>query len=74
MTQNYDVIIIGGYGLIGLPMGIVLADTGLQVGLYDIDKSKEPLISAGTMPFLEYDAEPILQRVIGKTLHLVEMH
>lgn len=67
----YDVIIIGGYGHIGLPMGIVLADTGLQVGLYDIDKSKEPLISAGKMPFLEYDSEPILQRVIGKTLHLV---
>jgi UDP-N-acetyl-D-mannosaminuronic acid dehydrogenase len=69
--QQYDVIIIGGYGHIGLPMGIVLADTDLQVGLYDIDKSKEPLISAGKMPFLEYDAEPILQRTIGKTLHLV---
>lgn len=69
--QKYDVIIIGGYGHIGLPMGITLADTGLQVGLYDIDKSKEAIISAGQMPFLEYDAEPILQRVIGNTLHLV---
>lgn len=69
---SYDVIIIGGYGHIGLPMGIVLADTGLQVGLYDIDKSKEAMISAGQMPFLEYDAEPILQRTIGNTLHLVE--
>jgi UDP-N-acetyl-D-mannosaminuronic acid dehydrogenase len=63
-------MIIGGYGHIGLPMGIVLADAGLQVALYDIDKSKEPIISAGKLPFLEYDAEPILERVIGKNLHL----
>jgi UDP-N-acetyl-D-mannosaminuronic acid dehydrogenase len=63
-------MIIGGYGHIGLPRGIVLADAGLQVALFDIDKSKEPTISAGKMPFLEYDAEPILQRVIGKNLHL----
>lgn len=71
LPEQYDVIVIGGYGHIGLPMGIVLADTGLQVGLLDIDKSKEPIISAGKMPFLEYDAEPILERVIHKTLHLV---
>ncbi len=65
----YDVVIVGGYGHIGLPFGIVLADVGFQVGLYDIDKSKEPLIFSGKMPFIEYGAEPVLQRVIGKTLH-----
>ncbi|MFP4323560.1 MAG: nucleotide sugar dehydrogenase [Anaerolineales bacterium] len=69
---DYDILIIGGYGHIGLPMGIVLADCGFQVALYDIDKSKEPMIRAGEMPFLEYDAEPILKRVIGKTLHLAD--
>jgi UDP-N-acetyl-D-mannosaminuronic acid dehydrogenase len=71
IPPHYDVLIIGGYGHIGLPMGLVLADTGLQVGLYDIDKSKEPLLLSGKMPFLEYDAEPILQRVMGQSLHLV---
>jgi len=70
--MTYDLIIIGGYGHIGLPMGIVLADSGFQVGLYDIDKTKEPTIKAGKMPFLEYDAEPMLARVIGKTLHCVD--
>jgi UDP-N-acetyl-D-mannosaminuronic acid dehydrogenase len=71
-THRYDILIIGGYGHIGLPMGVVLADCGFQVALYDIDKSKEATILAGEMPFLEYDAEPILKRVIGKNLHLAE--
>ncbi len=65
---SYDVIIIGGFGHVGLPLGIVLADCGLRVGLLDIDTSKRSMIEAGTMPFIEYDAEPILKRVIGKSL------
>lgn len=69
---SYDVLIIGGYGHIGLPMGIVMANAGFNVALYDIDKSKEADIRAGKMPFLEYDAPPILERVIGKTLHIAD--
>jgi UDP-N-acetyl-D-mannosaminuronic acid dehydrogenase len=67
---RYDVLVIGGYGHIGLPFGIALAESGLQVGLYDIDHEKGRLIAEGRMPFLEYDAEPMLQQVLGKTLHL----
>ena len=65
-----DVFIIGGFGHIGLPLGIVLADAGLKVSLYDIDQSKRAAIAAGQMPFLEYDAEPLLKKVIGKELQL----
>jgi UDP-N-acetyl-D-mannosaminuronic acid dehydrogenase len=65
---NYDVIIIGGFGHVGLPLGIVLADSGLRVALYDIDKSKIPDILQGKMPFREFDAEPLLKKVIGKHL------
>ncbi|HEY9405259.1 MAG TPA: nucleotide sugar dehydrogenase [Pyrinomonadaceae bacterium] len=75
MTNNkskYDVLIIGGLGHIGLPLGILLADTGLQVTLYDLDLKKRAIVEAGEMPFLEYDAEPILKRVIGKTLHIAD--
>lgn len=67
---KYDVLVIGGFGHIGLPLGIALADAGLQVALYDIDQGKRALIEAGEMPFMEYDAEPILKRVIDKTLHI----
>lgn len=69
--SRYDVLIIGGLGHIGLPLGIVLADAGLQVALYDLDVSRRSVVADGQMPFLEYDAEPILQRVIGERLHLV---
>lgn len=69
-NNKYDVMIIGGLGHVGLPLGIVLADAGLQVALYDIDKSKRATIEAGEMPFIEHDAEPILKSVIGKTLHI----
>ena len=71
-ASRYDVLIIGGYGHVGFPLGLVLADTGLQVGLYDVDTRREQTIRAGRMPFLEYDAQPILQRVLGRTLHVVE--
>ena len=68
--SRYDVLVIGVYGHIGLPFGIALAESGLQVALYDIDHEKGRLIAEGRMPFLEYDAEPMLRRVLGKTLHL----
>lgn len=70
MAQDYDVLIIGGFGHVGLPLGITLADAGLQVRLYDLNTALRPSIEAGTMPFIEYGAEPVLQKVIGKTLHV----
>ena len=68
--RRYDLIIVGGFGRVGLPLGIVLADAGLQVQLYDIDSSRRATIEAGRRPFMDHDAEPILRRVIGKTLHI----
>lgn len=70
--RGYDVMIIGGFGHVGLPLGIVLADAGLQVALYDISTTRRATIEAGRMPFIEHDAEPVLQRVLGKTLHIAE--
>lgn len=71
-STHFDVLIVGGFGHVGLPLGIALADAGMQVALYDIDASKKETILAGTMPFMEDGAEPILKRVIGKSLHIVD--
>lgn len=68
--MNYDVIIIGGLGHVGLPLGLVWADAGLTVGAYDLDGAKRKLVGDGKMPFLEHDAEPILQRVLKKNFFL----
>ncbi len=72
IAEGYDALIIGGFGHVGLPLGIALADVGCQVALYDVDKTKRELVEAGRMPFLEYDAEPLLNRVLGDALHIVE--
>src|SRR5919108_3030003 len=67
-----DVLIVGGCGHVGLPLGIVLARAGLQVGLHDTDEERRESVRAGRMPFLEYGAEAILPEVLDKTLHVVD--
>jgi UDP-N-acetyl-D-mannosaminuronic acid dehydrogenase len=72
-TQRpFDVFIIGGCGHVGLPLGIMLAKAGLNVGLWDLDQGRRAAVAEGRMPFLEYDAEPILAETLGRTLHVVE--
>ncbi len=63
------VVIIGGCGHVGLPLGIVLATfDDLSVDLLDINADKIDLINGGQMPFIEEGMEPILKQVCGKSL------
>lgn len=68
--DRYDIVIIGGLGHVGLPLGLMWADAGLTVGAYDLDRAKAASVAEGRMPFLEYGAEPILERVRGRTFFL----
>ena len=61
----YDIAIIGGLGHVGLPLGIVCADKGLETCLIDIDGKKAAQVQRGEMPFIEYGAEPLLKKVIA---------
>lgn len=63
-TNLYDLIIIGGLGHVGLPLGIAFAEKGLKVCLYDIDKNKGEMVRKGELPFIEYGAEEILKKVL----------
>ncbi|HEU5336558.1 MAG TPA: nucleotide sugar dehydrogenase [Terriglobales bacterium] len=66
---NSNIVIVGGCGHVGLPLGIVLAGKGQHdVSLLDIDAAKVEAINAGRMPFLETGAPALLQEVIGKRL------
>ena len=58
-----DIVIVGGCGHVGLPLGIVMADAGLKVVLYDLNKAAVDLVNDGVLPFEEPDAAPILHRV-----------
>jgi UDP-N-acetyl-D-mannosaminuronic acid dehydrogenase len=68
MDQPQKLVIIGGCGHVGLPLGVVFADCGLNVVLLDIDENKIACVNSGKMPFMEKSAEELLQRVAGKNL------
>ncbi len=68
MQKPKKVVIIGGCGHVGLPLGIVFANCGLDVVLLDRDQAKIDTVNGGQMPFMETNALEQLQRVIGKTL------
>ena len=61
-------VIVGGCGHVGLPLGILLADRGVHVTLLDVDPKRVNQVNAGEMPFLEAGAQPMLRRLIGKSL------
>lgn len=64
MPKIYDLVIVGGLGHVGLPLGITFAEKGLRVCLYDIDKKKGEIVKKGKMPFIEYGAQLILEKVL----------
>ena len=61
---DFDIVIVGGLGHVGLPLGLAFADKGLNVCLYDADQKKADIVKQGVMPFIEYGAEPILKEVL----------
>ncbi len=68
MQKSKKIVIIGGCGHVGLPLGIVFANCGLEVVLLDRDLAKIATVNGGQMPFMENNALEQLRRVIGKQL------
>jgi UDP-N-acetyl-D-mannosaminuronic acid dehydrogenase len=58
--RDYDICIIGGAGHVGLPLALVFARAGQRVLIYDLNRAAMDTIKSGTMPFIEYGAEPLL--------------
>ena len=59
-SRDYDVCVIGGAGHVGLPLALVFARAGQRVLIYDLNEAAIRTIAGGTMPFIEYGAEPLL--------------
>jgi UDP-N-acetyl-D-mannosaminuronic acid dehydrogenase len=68
MQKLKKIVIIGGCGHVGLPLGIVFANCGLDVVLLDRDQAKIDTVNAGQMPFMETNALEQLGKVVGKKL------
>ena len=57
-----DIFIIGGAGHIGLPLGLLFADKGKKVILYDKNKKNIKKINNLEMPFMEKGGEKLLKK------------
>ncbi len=64
MTASLDVVIVGGCGHVGLPLGLALADRGLSVALVDIDPDAVATVNRGELPFSEPGAAEVLARAL----------
>ena len=62
---EFDIVVIGGGGHVGLPLAIAFADRGASVVIYDISQSAVDLINGGKMPFTEPGAEPMLKAALA---------
>ncbi|HEX5585917.1 MAG TPA: nucleotide sugar dehydrogenase [Acidimicrobiia bacterium] len=60
-----DVVIVGGCGHVGLPLGLAFAQAGLHVSLFDIDTAAVALVNDGRMPFEEPGALAVLHDVLA---------
>ncbi|HMF89072.1 MAG TPA: nucleotide sugar dehydrogenase [Candidatus Angelobacter sp.] len=68
MLKPEKLVVIGGCGHVGLPLGIVFANSGVKVVLLDLDPAKIAIVNSGHMPFMEKSAEEGLRAVIGDLL------
>ncbi len=60
-----DVAVVGGGGHVGLPLALMLADTGMRVGILDVNPSTLERIGQGEMPFMETGAAELLARTLA---------
>jgi len=68
MWTPKNVVVVGGCGHVGLPLGLLFASRGVNVTLLDIDKNKVEQVNRGEMPFLEQGAPEMLRQVVGNGL------
>lgn len=64
MGFSTDVVVVGGCGRVGLPLGIAFAERGRSTRLYDVDEGAVEMVNRGELPFWEMDADEPLRRNI----------
>jgi len=57
-----NVCVVGGAGRVGLPLALVLADSGFKTSILDINQRALEKIANGTMPFLEQGGDDLLTK------------
>jgi len=62
------IVIVGGCGHVGIPLGLAFASRNFEVTLLDCDRKNVELINSGKLPFKENGGEEILSRHLGRNL------
>jgi UDP-N-acetyl-D-mannosaminuronic acid dehydrogenase len=64
--DDVDLTVVGGAGHVGIPLVLCFADSGLRVLINDRNDAALQSIQKGELPFIEYDAQPVLDRVLER--------
>ena len=56
-----NIVIVGGGGHVGLPLGLALSKCGYNLIAYDTSASTVELINSGVVPFIEEGAQELLE-------------
>src|SRR6059058_2142458 len=62
LLESGPLVVVGGCGHVGLPLGLAFARKGYQVDLLDTSAERVAMVNSGKMPFHEDDAEELLAR------------
>jgi UDP-N-acetyl-D-mannosaminuronic acid dehydrogenase len=65
LAATADIVIIGGCGHVGLPLGLAFARAGRKVAALDIDAAKVAQVNAGRMPFLDRGTDTLLPKALA---------
>ena len=69
------IVVVGGGGHVGLPLALVLADSGHKSVSLDISSETVATINSGKMPFFEEGAQELLDRTLeNKTFYATTEH
>lgn len=63
--ETYDVCVVGGAGHIGVPLSLVLAESGRKTLILDVNEAALQTMAAGELPFFEQDGKALLQKVLA---------
>lgn len=62
--RSPEVCVVGGAGHVGAPLAIVFASKGLRTVAYDVNRDALAALTAGRLPFLEFNGEPLLRKAL----------
>ncbi len=64
MPSAFEVVVVGGCGHVGLPLGVALAGSGLRVVAFDVDLAAVAGVKRGEVPFEEPECRERLAAVL----------